>query len=477
MRNTNRVILIFFIPLFYFFASSVLLPQYTWPLTVLLTVVTLWFTELLPLPVTGLLVPCLIAITGLMPANAIFAAFGNEILFLFIGSFMLAAAMQKHNWDQRIALTVMTSRLGNKSLRMLTILVGLICFSLSMWISNTATCALMAPLCLGMAQSLAPLLNNAIDRKRLVSHLLLLCAYASSIGGIATPVGSPPNLLALNFLQKKEIYITFFDWLTFGLPIAAFMLIVALVLLQLLFPLPHVSMDQLQSGLLRKKSELGSLSVAELQVAGVFSMAVMFWILPGICQQLFTDPWLYHWLQTYLPIGSVAIFAAALLFVLPVKNDNDSSFNLTWEDAKHIDWGTILLFGGGLCLGAMLDHTGLAEALAHNLFPDSWSVFYFLLLLIATAIIMSEFSSNTASAAILIPIAYQLANTTNSSGLALVIAATLGASYGFMLPVSTPPNAIVYATGKIELREMIKTGILFDLFGVLIIAVFISWIF
>lgn len=441
---------------------------------VFVSIVSLWFTEALPLAVTGLLVPILIALYSLMPAKEAFASFGSDILFLFIGCFLLARAMQKHGWDKRMAYWVLSSRIASQSSEMLLLVVSLIAWILSMWVSNTATCAMLAPICLGIISVFVPRFKTERDAHHFATRILLSCAFGSTMGGLATPVGTPPNLLAIEFLRDAGMNVSFVQWMFIGLPVSLAMLGALHLLLRLLFPIGDFETSGLRDYFTDKLSELGPLKREEIQVAGVFSLAVLLWVLPGVATNIFgEEAYLVELLKPF-SLSVVGIGAALLLFFLP---DCDGEPNLNWGDAKHIEWGTVLLFGGGISLGNLLNSSGLAGEVGAMLFSSEFSPLLLVALAAVTSLLMSEFASNTAAASVVYPI---LLGSVSGLGLPsgsvplLLMASSFGASFGFMLPVSTPPNAIVYGTGKLKLKDMIKAGVCFDFIGFLIITAWIS---
>jgi sodium-dependent dicarboxylate transporter 2/3/5 len=343
------------------------------------------------------------------------------------------------------------------------------CWLLSMWISNTATCAIAMPIGLGIANTLGSQLKDQITFKRLKYRILFICAFAASVGGICTPVGSPPNLIAISFLSKAGIKISFLEWMIIGIPSSVVMLIALLIILRLRYPLPKIDLSPLRLHFQTELEKLGRVSKHEKHVIACFIITIFLWIAPSALGPIFADNALINKLPGVLPMGIVALIGSLPLFILM----DQEIPTLSWKRAVSIDWGTIILFGGGLCLGHILLETGLASDIGKSVLSLSGNN-YFLLgaFAILLAVIASEVSSNTAASSIIIPI---LISSTSGNINALTIAAAYGASFGFMLPVSTPPNAIVYGTGELPLREMIKTGIFFDVIGSFIIFIFIIY--
>ncbi len=431
-------------------------------------VVVLWLTELLPLAVTGLLVPILIVLYGILPAKEAFLPFGKDILFLFIGCFFIARAMSKHGWDKRMAFWILSSRLGGRSPSALITLIGIIAFVLSMWVSNTATAAMMAPICLGIANTLEG--SFATDRQRhaFTTRALLTTAFAASIGGLATPVGTPPNLIAVQFLADRGTDISFIEWLSIGLPIASLMFVILIAIMHFRFRLDPIDLGGVRDHFGDELRKLGPIKREELQIAAVFGLAVLLWIAPGLLKLVMPDSAWVALVSERLSMSVVGIGASLLLFLLR----SGKTTTLEWKDAQHIDWGTVLLFGGGLTLGTMLSQTGLAQTFGDLVFDPSWGFVALVVGAVLFGVVMSEFASNTASAAIVIPILLVVLGGPGFEDVSVtlvVMACAFGASYGFMLPVSTPPNAIVYGTGKLKVRDMVTTGILFDVSGAALI--------
>jgi sodium-dependent dicarboxylate transporter 2/3/5 len=453
-----------------FLVLSLFQPPYYQVLSVFISIVLLWFSEIVPLALTGLLVPLLALLFGVTTPKEAFLPFGNQILFLFMGSFFMAKAMEKHGWDKRMAYTFLASNWGASSLRGVLIQMAILCWVLSMWISNTATCAIVVPIVLGLMETLKENLKNEEERQNLERSFLLTAAFSSSIGGMATPVGSPPNLMAMQFLKEKGIDLSFLEWMGYGLPVSLAMLAALLIILNWRYPLPRVKLSQVKELFKHEKEKLGQISRCEWQVMVVFSIAVALWVLPGIAKLFIgqSNPQLVSQLNSMLPMGGVGILASSLLFILPAEKEGET--NLVWSEANSIDWGTIWLFGGGLALGSLLDKSGMAQAVGQSLFSGQLSFYWLALIVIITGVLLSEFSSNTASTAIIVPLLIgSLEIWGPQQTTVIIIAAAFGASFGFMLPVSTPPNAIVYGTGRLPLREMIRTGCLFDITGILII--------
>jgi sodium-dependent dicarboxylate transporter 2/3/5 len=434
---------------------------------VLALVIVFWVTEAIPLGVTALLGAALAVVLGVADARSAFASFGHPIIFLFVGSFLIAGAMARHGLDRRIALFVLSRRwVGERRSRIL-LAFGAIAAFLSMWMSNTATTAMMLPIGLGVLSAL-PGEREAPDRTAsYATALMLMIAFSCNIGGIATPVGTPPNLIAIGMLEEiLDVRISFVQWMTFGIPVSLVCFAFLYIVIRRQYSIRSGVMEGVSETIRSERSRLGPWRAGEKASLAAFLVAVTLWTLPGVVALVLGPASrLAEVLDRALPEGPSAILAATLLFVIPVDWGN-RRFALEWRHAARIDWGTILLFGGGLSLGSLAFATGLAEALGRVILSDSQSLSLVLLVLIAIFIanVMTEFMSNTAMANLLIPMFLALAGTTADPSMILpALGATIGCSLAFCLPVATPPNAIVYGSGRVPLTRMIRSGILLDL--------------
>ena len=434
---------------------------------ILALVLVFWMTEAIPLPVTALLGTLLAVLFGIATPKEALAPFADPIIFLFIGSFMLAEAMTIHGLHRRFALAAL-SLAGNRPWCILVVL-GAISATISMWMSNSATTAMMLPLAMGLIRALNEIHTPREGvRDRFSVGLLLMIAYGASIGGIGTPVGTPPNLIGIGLIENLAgIRIDFVQWMTLAIPIVVALFVCLAFILFWFHPHTASRLPNTQQYITKMREKLGRLSRGEINVMIAFLVAVSLWILPGLFAAILgkSAP-LSRLLAERLDEGMVAILAALLLFVLPIKRKG-SSMTLTWEEATKIDWGTLLLFGGGLSLGKLMFSSGLADAIGHGLVALTgvdglWGMTALGILL---AILVSETTSNTASANAIIPVMIALAKEAGVSPLPPALGACLGASFGFMLPVSTPPNAIVYGSGRVPILAMVRAGIVFDIIG------------
>lgn len=450
--------------------EHVLVREQSLAAAIFVSVLLLWVSELIPLAATALLVPVLISAYGLQTIDIALQPFGSSVLYLFLGAFLLSAALHKQGLDKRIAYFLLCLPKVATSLTRLSFAIFLTAFVLSMWVSNTATAVMMCPIVLGIAAAL----RAELDAEQLTKarkFLLLGIAYSCSIGGIATPVGSPPNMIALGFLESRNLTIGFLTWMSFALPLALVCFTATFFVLAKLYSIKEIVVDdieRLQTRLHREAQDLGALSRAEFYLILVFGVTVLLWLLPGILQSIAPNAPYSQWIDSHLPMTTVALAAGLSLFVLPA--DRERHPLITWADASQIDWGTIILFGGGLSLGALLDSSGLSQTIAGALLSgiqDNTT----LLIIVATAvgIALTSVASNTASVTVLIAILFGILPATGSIAVfAPVLAVTFAGSCSFMLPVATPPNAIVYGTGLVTMRDLMKAGLWLNI---------ICWIF
>jgi len=436
-------------------------------------VITLWLTEALPLAITAMLGPCVAVMLGVTTGRQALAPFADPIIFLFIGGFMLAQAMFVHGLDRRIAYSALAVKgVGTSAFRILLV-YGAVCATMSMWISNTATTAMMFPIGLSI---IAHLHRTATDQqaavRRFALAMMLMTSFAPSIGGMGTPVGTPPNLIGIGMLEKiVGVKVSFFAWMALGVPI------VVLLFAYLVFQFYWSSSRQLRvtgdstAMVQAELARLGPMTAAQRNVLIAFGVTVALWVTPGVLALAGLDQTAFaRSYATSMPEGVAALMGAFLLFVLPV-DWRERRFTLTWDEAVKIDWGIALLYGGGLALGELTFSTGLAQALGEGV--TSWlpsqSTLALTVLFTAAAIIVSEAASNTASANMVIPIAIAVSLAAGVRPIEPVLGATLGASMGFMMPVSTAPNAIVYSSGFVPIGQMMRHGVMLDLVAFLVI--------
>jgi solute carrier family 13 (sodium-dependent dicarboxylate transporter), member 2/3/5 len=452
---------------------------------ILALVVTWWVTEAIPIPMTALVGVGLVALLEATPAppegdsatDVVFAAIGDDTIFLFIGSFIIAEAMVVHGLHRRLAFRVLSMKAVGGSTYRIILAFGLIGALTSPVMSNTAGAAMMLPIALGVMGVVGGMVarqlegDHDVERLRFGAALMLVITYGITVGGLLLPIGSPPNLIGRELLEAETGEpITFVEWFLMALPIVIVMF-VAVVVIVMLMNRPEVKhVDGVEEYVDEEREKLGPLTRGEKNTLLVLAFALIGWFLPGIVG-LFAgdDSDAYVQVSEAANEGTVAIVAAALLFLIPV-DWKQRKFTINWNQAARIDWGTILLFGGGIVLGAMLSETGLAEKIGTSI-SDALGVstiFGITVVIVIIAVLISETTSNTASAAIMVPIAISVAAAAEVNPTIPALAAIFGANYGFMLPVSTPPNAIVYSSGLLPITRMLKAGVVFDIIGIVL---------
>ncbi len=441
-------------------------------------VIVFWITEAIPIPVTALLAMCLVVVLGIASADDVFGSFSSSTIFVFLGGFIIAEAMRKHGLDRRFAFGILSIPGVSASSVRIIIAFGAITAMLSGFVSNTATAAMMMPIAAGIVGFMASMIGRERDeevdpqRLRFATALMLMVAYGASVGGLLTPVGSPPNLIGRAYLEEEfDIAIPFFQWMVLAAPAVLLMFAVLCVLLTRLNKPEVKSVEGVDRYIREEREKLGRMGAGGRNTLIAFFVAVTLWITPGFVGLVTGgDSKLYDTLLERLDEGAVAIIAAALLFLLPIDWAK-REFTLSWNDATRIDWGTIVLFGSGIALGGLLSSTGLAETMGTSLgdLLGTDSLLGITILATVIAVLISETTSNTASVVVVAPIAAQLAVAADVNPAIPVLAAIFGASFGFMLPVSTPPNAIVYGTGMVPITKMVRSGVVFDVIGIVII--------
>ncbi|HDM8239837.1 Anion transporter [Vibrio campbellii] len=418
-------------------------PQVVTGLCILIFVAVLWLTEAIHVSITALLIPLLAVFLGVFNTQAALNNFSNSIIFLFLGGFALAAALHKQKLDQAIADKVLLIARGKMSVAVF-MLFG-VSAGLSMWISNTATTAMMLPLVLGVMSKL-----DAKKSHSTYLFVLLGIAYSASIGGIATLVGSPPNAIA-----AAEVGLSFTEWMELGLPISLILMPIAILVLYVMtkpdlshqFELDHKPVEWTNG----KKITLA-----------IFLLTVTFWIFSKPINAILGG---FAKFDTLVAIGAILLLGA--------------SRAVEWKDIeKTTDWGVLILFGGGICLSNVLKATGTSVFLANGLagFLEQAGVLLTILSVVAFVVFLTEFASNTASAALLVPVFATIAEALGLSPVILSALIAVAASCAFMLPVATPPNAIVFATGHIKQKEMMRIGMVLNVACIGALTLF-AWLF
>ena len=435
---------------------------------VIALVIVFWTTEALPLPVTALLGPALAVILGVAPVRVAFAPFANPLIFLFIGSFILAQALFVHRVNERIAYGVLSWRfIGARPTRIL-IAYGVIAAFLSAWMSNTATAAMLVPIGLSL---LAFMESEGNVPKGYGTALMLMTAYGCSRGGMATPVGTPPNLIAIGMLDEQlGVRITFVEWMLIAVPITVVLMGIVFVYLNWVGRTGVAEIPGAERIIAERKRALGPWRPGERNAVIAFGVTVALWVIPGLLPLLLgREHPVAEAVLAAVPESVAALVGVVVLFLLPVSAAQRTT--ITWKQAAQIDWGTILLFGGGLALGTLSASTGLARVVGEGItgLVPAGDLAALTFAAALFTVVLSETMSNTAATNIAIPIVISIAQAAGVDPIVPAVSAGLAASVAVVLPVSTPPNAIVYASGKIPITSMIKYGILMDVVAVIVV--------
>lgn len=410
-----------------------------------------WLTEAVPIPATSLLPIILFPLLGVAEAGKVTAEYGNQIIFLLIGGFFIAIAMEKWRLHTRIALLIVKA-IGTSPRRIIAGFMAATAF-MSAWITNTATAMMMVPVA-------SAAISHAKADRNFGKALMLSVAYAASIGGVATLIGTPPNLIFAGVYRTfygKEI--TFMEWASFGVPLAIFILVACWA--YLVYVLHPQGTKGAGEEITDEAAKLGRITPQEKGVLGVFLLVAALWITRAM--------WNSH--LPFITDSSIAIFGAILLFLLPAGNGT----LLAWEDAAKLPWGVVILLGGGLAIAKGFTDSGLDGWVAQQLFfLKGMPVIVILLAVITLTVFLTEITSNTATATILLPVSASLASGLGIEPMGMMIATAVAASLAFMLPVATPPNAIVFGTGHITMKEMAHAGLWMNVFSIAIITIFIA---
>lgn len=423
-----------------------------------------WITECLPLAVTALLPIALFPLLGVGTTRESASHFANEVVFLYLGGFMLAAALERWNAHERVALAVIGA-VGTTS-RRLVLGVMLATAFVSMWISNTASAAMMYPIALAIGSMFG---EGPAARSQRVA-LLLGVAFAASIGGMSTLIGTPPNLILAGAAKELiGVELDFFTFLKYGMPAALILLPACWALLVFVMHRDHLELDTASLAELRRKRDaLGRIHGGELAVILVFGLVAVSWLVrePKVIGSV-TVPGLTQLLPGLTDAG-IAIIGAITLFIIPGRsNDAPSRPLITWREAKTIPWDVLLLFGGGLSLAAAMDSSGLATRIGEWMAGLQGLPLPLVLVGVSVAtVIISELASNAATAAMGMPIAVSLAAALGQPPLLLMLLVGLSASAGYALPMATPPNAIVFGSGELTVRDMARAGIVLDVIAI-----------
>jgi sodium-dependent dicarboxylate transporter 2/3/5 len=423
-----------------------------------------WITEPVPLPVTSLLPIILFPLLGVTKLGATTSSYAEPIIFLFIGGFLIAIAIEKTGLHKRIALNIIR-RMGTK-LNMIVLGFMISTAFISMWISNTATAIMMLPI--GLAIVAVTTTEDDVFRDRFRKSLMLAIAYSASIGGLATIIGTPPNLVFIGVV--RDLYqtdITFIQWFYIGFPISVLLLFASWwYLVNIGFPLGNTRLSGGPGALDKHLEEVGNMSAAEKRVAIVFVCVAVAWIIRSFI------------LEKIIPgIDDTIISVAGGMSLFLIPSGDDKNKLLTWADSTKLPWGIILLFGGGLALADAFESSGLAAWIGDDISAFAgMGLFLVLLLVVALVTFLTEFTSNLAVVTMLLPVIAPVAVSAGVHPYVLMVGCTLAASCGFMMPAGTPPNAIAFGSGYLSIWDMVKAGFWLDLISITIITVIIYFL-
>jgi sodium-dependent dicarboxylate transporter 2/3/5 len=427
--------------------------------------ITWWISEALPMPAVALTPLFLFPLLGIATISETAAPYANEVIFLFMGGFMIGLAIEKWHLHKRIALTIVkwTGTSGDRIILGFIISTGFI----SMWLSNTATTMMMFPIATSV---ISVVHEDGIDTKKAANFslcIMLSIAYASNFGGIATIIGTPPNVAYASFINKHYGYdISFANWMIICLPIAILLCYgLYLIMVKWLFPNRIEASPEMHRKIMTDLEALGPMTPSEKRVMWIFVLTAGLWITRDLINQL-------HLFK--LDDNMIAVLGALLMFIVPAGNkENKDEKLLDWSDTKKMAWGILLLFGGGITLANALQNAGLIELLGQWIAHYSGTdVLLILIVVTVVSIFMSEVMSNIAQVIVLAPVVTGIADALHMNPFMLGIPMTLAASCASMMPMGTPPNAIVFASGHIQLRQMIKVGLIMNVMSIVLIVLF-----
>lgn len=471
MKNTQKIGLVLgpivFLILLLFFKPESLSTEGRAVLAATAWIAIWWITEAIPIAVTALLPIALFPLSGGLNLSDTTSAFGHKFVFLYLGGFIIAIAIEKWNLHKRIALNII--KIIGFNLKRIILGFMLATAFLSMWISNTATSVMMLPIGVAIILQLKDNPNTPEDENLTFGKALMLAiAYSASIGGIATLIGTPPNLVLAGVVSDIYNYeITFLQWFMFGFPISIILLFICWkYLTEVAFTFEKREFTDGKAEVNRQLKALGSISYEEKLVAFIFGLTAFFWI---------TRSFLFKNILPALDDTIIAISFAIVLFLLPSKKQGTKLMN--WDDAVKIPWGIILLFGGGMALAKGFETTGLAKWIGEQMTTFAGvTTIILLLLLIAAVNFLTEITSNLATTAMLLPVLAPMAISVDIHPFVLMVGAAVAASCAFMLPVATPPNAVVFGSGYLRIPDMVKKGFVMNLVSIILLTLFVYFV-
>ena len=421
---------------------------------------TWWISEALPFAITALLPVILFPVFGVMEISQVTPAYANHVIFLFFSGFIFALCLERWQLHKRIALHTINS-FGFSYHKILLGFMVTTAF-LSMWVSNTATALMMIPIAVGVASQME---SNEGGENQFSVSLLLGIAYAASIGGVATLIGTPPNAILAGIIEQQTGHsIGFFEWMTFAFPLATIFLLIAWLYLKFLIKDKPGHSAGARDSLGRQLDQLPPLSREEKLVIGIFSSVCVLWVLRGLIDiELFKS----------IKDATIGLIGAVLLFIIPASGGSQRLMD--WKTAKKLPWDILILFGGGFALASGFEQTELTQWLGLQFsFLQGVNVFLIIFVITVFVIFLTEITSNTATASLLIPLMIALSLSLDMPPLLLATAVAVATSYAFMLPVATPPNAIIFSTGRVPIQKMAKTGLLLNIMGSVLITLFVT---
>ncbi len=426
-----------------------------------------WVTECVPISVTALLPIVLFPLTGGMDLATTTAAYGHKLVFLFVGGFLIALAIEKWHLHKRLALNIIRVTGSNKS----RVILGFMLATafLSMWISNTATSIMILPVGLAIISQLKDDPKTVENENEVFGKSLMIAiAYSASIGGMATLIGTPPNMVLAGVVEESYgIKLNMFDWMKFGVPLSSFLLFVCwLYLTKIAFKFKNEEFSAGKEEIHRQINKLGRFSNEEIKVLVIFTLTALGWIFRGSIETIFP----------MIDDTIIAIFFAVTLFIIPTKNQKINTTLLVWNDTVKLPWGILILFGGGMAIASAFGKSGLALWIAdllQNL--NDVSLFLIILIIVTSINLLTEVTSNMATTAMLLPVLVTIALAIDVHPYFLLVAATLAASCAFMLPISTPPNAVVFGSGFLKIEDMFKKGVWMNLISIITITLVVYY--
>ena len=427
-----------------------------------------WIFECIPIYATALLPIILFPITGAMDLATTTAAYGHKLVFLFLGGFLIALAIEKWNLHKRLALNIIRATGSNKS----KVILGFMLATafLSMWISNTATSIMILPVGLAIISQLKDDPKTEQNENEIFGKSLMIAiAYSASIGGMATLIGTPPNMVLAGVVEESYgIKLNMFEWMKFGVPLSLLLLIICWTYLtKIAFKFKNEEFSSGRDEIRRQIKKLGKFSNEEIKVLMIFSLTAFCWIFRSS-------------IELILPMIDdtiIAIFFALSLFIIPTKNPKSQNKILVWNDTNKLPWGILILFGGGMAIASAFGKSGLALWIAdllQNL--NNVSLFLIILTIVTSINLLTEVTSNMATTAMLLPVLVTIALAIEVHPYFLLVSATLAASCAFMLPISTPPNAVVFGSGLLKIEDMFKKGVWMNLISIITITLMVYYV-